>query len=130
MSEPLQVLLGDRQTGKSTQAVAWVSNGIRTKKYPGWSRVLVCPHLAGWKALRREFWGRLEDFDHRIYDLHTWGNIQNDLSSTEVCLDDADVLLTLRRNGLHRIPGRVTHVVLYGRTWEPETFTSKVEFLG
>lgn len=37
----MQVIVGDRQQGKTTRLVEWVNQGRKVNDYPGWSRIIV-----------------------------------------------------------------------------------------
>lgn len=48
----MDVVLGDRQAGKTTALVRWLLAGSSTHRYPGWSRVIVVGHadMVCWTA--------------------------------------------------------------------------------
>jgi hypothetical protein len=111
----LQLLAGDRQTGKTTAAIAWLSWGEQTRTYPGWSRILVVPTLARLDYVRLGWWGRLPDFSHRVYALQEWVNARNPDPSVEVCLDDLDTYLA---TGLPRIGGHIVAATITAQPWQ------------
>ena len=124
----LQLLAVDRRAGKTTQAFAWVSHGVRTDTYPGWSRVLVLPNLAMMEHHRVDWWPRLEDFDHRVYTAEDWEGVYRGhrLDDVEVCIDDLDHFL---RRGIGRLPGRIVAATITAWPWEPVEFRERVEFI-
>ena len=60
------VYAAGRQAGKTTMALDWVKQGVRTDGYPGWTRVLVVPTHAQLDIIRKQFWGEIKDFHHRV----------------------------------------------------------------
>lgn len=111
---PLQLLMRDRQAGKTTAAIVWVALGERTTRYPGWSRVLVVPTMRRLDHIRREWWHTLDDFSHRVYTLAEWAPARGIGPDVEVCLDDLDTLLA---TGLPRLPGRIVAATITARPW-------------
>ena len=120
MSRELSLLAADRRAGKTTQAVAWVSQGERVAGYPGWSRVLVVTFPTGWDLLRREFWGRLNDFDHRVYRLREWVEACGVSPGTEVCVDDLEV--AIRAADLRLLPGQLVAATMTTSAWDRQEF--------
>jgi hypothetical protein len=118
--DELRLLATDRRRGKTTQAFAWVSNGVRTGGYPGWSRVLVLPNFKNWQYHRSEYWGRLEDFDHRVYDFPTWAAARGCHPDTEVCVEELQY--ALGDYSLNRLPGWVVAATMTAWPWEQQTF--------
>lgn len=110
----LQLLAGDRQTGKTTSAIAWVSWGEQTRNYPGWSRVLVVPTIARLDDIRRQWWGRLPDLDHRVYTAQDWLNARGVDPTVEVCLDDLDAFLGMPVI----IRGRIVAATITAQPWQ------------
>jgi hypothetical protein len=106
-----QVLLRGRGGGKTTEAMRWVAGGTRVPGYPGWSRVLVAANRTMFDHLRREWWGLLEDLDHRVYAYDDWVRARGVSHGTEVRLDDAERLLP-------RLPARLTGVTMSGDMWD------------
>jgi hypothetical protein len=123
MSAELMLLATGRTAGKTTQAIAWLSNGERVRGYPGWSRVLVVQNQQMLQWTKSHWWGDLEDFDHRVYDLQTWLNARSVRPETEVCLDDLDALLRGRMLGW--IPGQLVAATMTAAPWEPQTFRER-----
>jgi hypothetical protein len=119
-SPRLRLLATDRRAGKSTQAVAWVSHGVPTAGYPGWSRVLAVSHATGFQLLRAEWWGRLADFDHRVYALCDWASAHGVVPATEVCVDDLEEAMA--RYTVGRLPGRVVAATVTAQVWERQVF--------
>lgn len=118
------LLAADRQTGKSTQAFAWVSHGERTDGYPGWTRVLVLAHHRAYDLWRRQYWERLEDFDHRVYCLNNWMGARSVRPSTEVCVDDLDWAV-LGTAGLSWMPGHLTAATITAAPWDRLEFRER-----
>ena len=131
------MLLHDRRaSGKTTQAMAWVSNGERIDRYPGWSRVLVVHTRVEHERLRRE-WGswvrdhetgdrvqRLVDFDHRVYTYDAWAGAVGVDPDVEVCIDNLDVFLG--RHVLTPMPGWIAAATITAEPWENQTFHESV----
>lgn len=150
----MMLLHTGRAAGKTTQAMAWVSQGVpttgyictrrehthygqpieydeievcnarpRASSYPGWTRVLVVVHFAEFERLKKEWWSRLEDFDHRVYSYTEWVEAHNVHPQTEVCIDNLDILLGFADL---RVPGRIVAATITAQEWEPQTFRKKV----
>ena len=111
----LQLLVADRRRGKTTQAFAWVSQGVPVPGYPGWSRVLLIPTLQRFWTHRRTFWSKLEDYDHRVYHMDEWAYAIGVRGDTEVCIDDLDYIL---RDGVGQIPGLIVAATITAQPWE------------
>jgi len=47
----------------------WVKGGVQCEGYPGWSRVAVVINRQRHDRLKHQYWGEMEDFDHRVYTL-------------------------------------------------------------
>lgn len=116
----IRLLATDRAEGKTTAAFAWVSNGVKVGGYPGWSRVLVLPTYDQFTYHRREYWPRLEDYDHRVYVIDDWATAMGANHTTEVCVDELGMLLGDRR--LLRMPGRLVAATMTAWPWEHEEF--------
>ena len=89
----MHVLIAGRQEGKTTKLMAWVNEGIAVDRYPYWSRVAVVDSIQRHIQLKGEYWGKIEDFDHRVY---TFDEIQEGrFPSTETVyrIDDIDRFL-------------------------------------
>jgi hypothetical protein len=82
------VLATDRGAGKTTQAIAWVSQGFPVPGYPGWSRVLVVGSARLHQIVKSHWWARLEDFDHRVYPAPEWIAARGVNPDVAVCVDD------------------------------------------
>lgn len=112
----LALLATGRTGGKSTQAFAWVSHGVRAPGYPGWSRVLLLAHGRAFDLHRRDYWPRLEDFDHRVYTLRDWVDARAVDPATEVCIDDLED--AIRTTDLRRLPGRLVAATMTTAAWD------------
>lgn len=68
----MHVLIKNRQEGKTTQLMKWVADGVPLDKdgYPFWSRVVIVVDAKRFDILKREYWSKLEDFDHRVFTLN------------------------------------------------------------
>lgn len=120
--EPFRLLLADRRTGRTTQAFNWVSHGVEVPGYyPGWSRVLLIPTMSMFEYHRRDWWARLEDYDHRVYQLGDWQRAQGVRHDTEVCIDDLEDAIGSVR--LNMLPGRIVCATMYGAPWEDIEFS-------
>lgn len=61
MAERLQIVLADRQEGKTTRLVEWLLQGHLTEPWPGWSRMLLVPTVREAVNLPEEYhWADLE----------------------------------------------------------------------
>lgn len=120
--EPFRLLLGDRQTGRTTQAFNWVSHGVEVPGYPGWSRVLLIPTLQRFEVHRETWWSQLEDYDHRVYELDDWIRAHGVRSDVEVCIDDLDYVIAAGFSIPH-VPGHLVCATFYGAPWEPVEFS-------
>lgn len=87
--------------------------------YPGWTRVLVVCHLAEFDRLREEYWSRLEDFDHRVFTITDWLDAHNVNPSTEVCIDNLDMVI---HGGWRNFPGWIAAVTITAEPWVPVEF--------
>lgn len=121
----LMLLATDRQKGKTTQAFAWVSHGQRVPGYPGWSRVLILAHLTAFDLWRRDYWARLEDFDHRVYTLTDWVGARAVRPDTQVCIDDLEH--ALQTTNLAHLPGRLVAATMTSRPWQRVEFQDRQE---
>lgn len=153
----MMLLHAGRATGKTTQAMAWVSHGESKRgwectrlehlhyrqlvteeerevckavsvrlSYPGWSRVLVVCHQSEFDRLRKEWRNRLEDFDHRVYPLGEWLNAAHVDPSTEVCIDNLDMVI---HGGWRHFPGWISAVTITAEPWEHIEFKDGVSSL-
>jgi len=90
----MEVLVTDRQRGKTTALMGWVKGGHKTRRYPHWSRIVVIPTMGMLEQIKRDWWEKIEDFDHRVYHLD---EIRNNLSfnnpDLEIRFDDMDFVL-------------------------------------
>lgn len=150
----MMLLHARRQSGKTTQAMAWVSHGTKTVgyqctrlehthyrqlvepdevevcnaaevrlSYPGWTRVLVVCHRDEFERLKKEWYGRLEDFDHRVYPIGEWLNAHHVNPSTEVCIDNLEMVL---HGGWRNFPGWITAATITAERWVDQTFHESV----
>lgn len=97
----MQVLVTSRHEGKTTKLMEWVSNGTAVKEYPFWSRVVIVVDLRSYNNIKRNWWGKIDDFDHRVY---TWHDIQQGRfhsRHTEYRIDDFDAFIPLFFSGLY-----------------------------
>jgi len=101
------VIVRSRQGGKTTAAIEWLSAGECTTGYPGWTRVLVTPNRRQYDHLRRLLRGKLDDIDHRLYDARTWFDALNVDPTTQVMLDNIEMMLP-------RIPGTLAGMTVTG----------------
>ena len=122
----LQLLAADRQTGKTTQALAWISQGERIQPYPGWSRVLLVATLARLDHIRADYWPRLDDFSHRVYSVAEWMPARGIYPNTEVCADDLDACL-MSGLDIRRMPGHLTAATITAHAWAGYTFRERTE---
>jgi hypothetical protein len=107
----LRILVAERQRGKTTALLNWVSAGHRVPHYPGWSRVLVVHTLQAATSLKGQgWWEKLEDFDHRVYSLEEWRNARHVDPFTEVVYDEGLFFLP-------DLPGRLVGVSFTGELW-------------
>jgi len=120
----LRLLAVDRAEGKTTQAMAWLSNGDRVAHYPGWSRVLVVPNLQRVQHIRDQYWRRLEDFDHRVYSCDEWRRAQGVHHDVEVCIDDLDWFLGTGQP-LAAFPGHIVCATMTAWPWEQQEFRER-----
>lgn len=120
----MDVILGDRQTGKTTKLVEWLIQGHAIHSYPGWSRILVCANhaqvrwatdavkemTADWPKvrstwdLRKAVWG--------LGDLNGAG-IRGVSREVEIAVDNLDMVVAMY---LSRMPVVVS---MTGRPHEP-----------
>lgn len=110
----MQVLVRERQEGKTASLVNWLQQGERTDRYPGWSRVLVVIDERERARLREEYWSSIEDIDHRLWTYAEWTGLRpGHKRGVEVAVDNLDLLLA--ELGL---PG-VTVISMTGHLWSP-----------
>lgn len=124
----MMLLHARRASGKTTQAMAWVSHGERIPRYPYWSRVVLVHDRNALEVVRREYWGRLEDFDHRVYDVNEWLRVQSADPDVELCIDNLD--LFLRHFAVTRLPGYIAAATITADRWENQTFHESVHAHG
>lgn len=93
----MQYLIAERQEGKTTALVEWVKRGVRTSRYPGWSRVLICANMQRADLLRG---GDPSDPNHptgleyqQVFYLEEWRKARITDPDVEIALDDADYIL-------------------------------------
>lgn len=115
---PLMVLTGDRRSGRTTQAFRWVAQGTQVPGYPGWNRVLLLPTFQILEFHRRDWWPRLDDFDHRVYAYDEWAGVRGGREDVDVCIDDYDWLTPDQR--ARPVPGRVVALTMWARPWEDQ----------
>lgn len=92
MTEPrtTTVVVGDRQTGKTTRLVEWVQAGERRPLYPFWSRVLLVASRDHQIQVRDDF--GLDG--HQVFNLADWSVVHRGVhDAVEVAVDDAELLL-------------------------------------
>lgn len=89
----MHVLIKNRQEGKTTQLMKWVAEGVEVDKYPFWSRVAIVLNQKRHDALKREYWNKLIDFDHRVYTLHDIQHGRFVSGASTYRLDDLDAFL-------------------------------------
>ena len=106
----MNIMIANRQAGKTTAAIRWVKEGQRWVGYPGWDRVLVVPTHQMLKHLRTRLWGEIVDFDHRIYDWDTWQHAHGASPDTQVVIDNAEWIFP-------QIPGRLVGITMTGQEW-------------
>lgn len=150
----MMLLQARRASGKTTQAMAWVSHGTKKVEYicnrmehthyhqavepdeievcnayevrasyPGWTRVLVVCHQDEFERLKKEYWARLEDFDHRVYPIKEWLNAAHVDTTTEVCIDNLDMVI---HGGWRNFPGWIVAVTITAEPWVNQTFHESV----
>jgi phage terminase large subunit-like protein len=99
----VRLLVGDRQSGKTTALLDWVLDGEPCSGYPGWTRVLIVPTIADDRRLREMVGERAQregkewadyDFTHRIYAWPEWAKAHGVHPDTEVMVDGLDRLLS------------------------------------
>lgn len=105
----VDVVVRDRQEGKTTDALRWLADGKRCPGYPGWTRVLVVTDVQAFLYVKRMS-GPFDDLDHRIYFLADWQRAHV-TGHPEVWLDDAERHL----HGLLQGRGRLVGVSMTGR---------------
>lgn len=112
----MKILIKERGEGKTTVLMNWIKKGERVRDYPGWSRVAVILNERSYLDLKRQYWGEIEDFDHRVYQLIEFDRgrfgFREDI---EYRIDDMDLFI---RQFFH-IPN-ITGFTITGSTWEDE----------
>jgi len=139
----MQVIVGERRTGRTTKLIDWLLQGREQNSYPYWSRVIVCPThqmvrhttYAVLKRIEEVKWNLCEqmlphvhgDTDHHqavLTDVKkaVWG--LNDLMSNimgsrpfEYAVDDYDMMMNQVgrvASGVHRPALIVIEGSLYG----------------
>jgi len=71
----------------------WLGHGNAIVDYPGWSRVVIVADRQRHTWLKERYWGRLEDFDHRVYTLHEIQTGHFPSRYTMYRFDDLDAVL-------------------------------------
>lgn len=118
----MQVLVRDRQEGKTSALIAWLLKGTLKREYPGWSRVIVCAdtrEVVRLTALvRKESQSIVNNHEWKhslsvLYDLRKCVWSVDDLrhnygySDFDYAIDNLDLLI-MYQLGLHARPDLVT----------------------
>lgn len=90
-----QWLIRGRGQYKTTTAVEWVKQGKRTKKWPGWSRVLITHNMQEADRLRNTMREVLGLDYHQVFFWDEWIQSAHGLvgGRVEVAIDNADIIL-------------------------------------
>lgn len=115
----MTVLLANRQEGKTTQALAWLTHGHPIDAPPGWSRVLVVPNTAAARYIdltARASGIAVPDLHRRVFGILEWTHKRGIGRDVEVCLDDLDQMWTFGIT-THALPGRITAATMTARPW-------------
>lgn len=110
----MHVLIKNRQEGKTTQLMKWVADGVPLDKdgYPFWSRVVIVVDQKQHDILRRDYWARLEDFDHRVYTIRDIEHGRFVNKKTKYRIDNMDLFLS----GM--FPVHIDGFTMTADTWE------------
>lgn len=110
----MEALIKGRQEGKTTALMEWVMGGHKIHRYPGWSRIAIVIDMSMYEFVKGQWWGRMEDFSHRVFLWDEFSGNQNFWGSgTEVRIDNLDLLL------MRIIPGvKVTGFTMTGELWK------------
>lgn len=109
----MEVLITDRQEGKTTQLMNWVKDGTVVNKYPGWSRVAIVANRQRYEYVRNIYWELIDDFDHRVFMLSDIQNGRFPSRDTSYRLDDLDEILSIFLPGIN-----VDGFTITGSMWE------------
>ncbi len=113
MNHQLKVMVRDRGQGKTTQLMKWVKEGVQVSGYPGWSRVAIVVNRRRHDQLKKQYWGIIEDFDHRVYALDEIQRGHFTSPDTAYRLDDLNEMLFNFFPGLN-----IDGFTITGTTWE------------
>lgn len=115
----LQVIVGERRTGRTSRLLRWLRDGHPIDSYPRWSRILVCAHAdhvptVHRLAFERYGQGPWSKSVFSVADLRSaWrGAIRP--GTVEYAVDDADALMWSYL-GVNQLPSLLT---LCGRIFE------------
>jgi hypothetical protein len=122
----MKVLLTGRGEGKTTALMDWVKGGVRVEPYPGWSRVGIVITERLYLDMKRQYWGEVEDFDHRIYQIDEFqrGKFPTN-RKTAYRIDNLEMLIYGEfhipgMGGTFRIPN-LDGFTMTGEKWEEES---------
>ena len=90
MADEMKVLVMGRGAGKTHTLIEWVKQGVETKSYPGWSRVILTHSLDEAERLRR---GHGLDY-RQVFEVGEWVRARLGRKPVEVAVDNADLVLS------------------------------------
>lgn len=97
--EPLRWYIADRQQGKTTDLITWVKLGVKTTRYPYWSRIILEPNkqMADYLRGGDPATNRYGLEYHQVYYLQEWLDAYqgHDYDNVEVGIDNVDFFLRL-----------------------------------
>jgi hypothetical protein len=98
----MELIIGGRRYGKTTQALEWVDQAERIKGYPFWSRVLLVVNSHEADRLRKLLRDRAEArgegdpaglIYNKVYCVEEWKTAKVGANDVDVMLDNADLVL-------------------------------------
>lgn len=98
--QDLHVVVGDRNTGRTTTLVGWVLQGQPVRGYPFWSRVLLVADIRRADQVRRAY----PELDYRqVFAFTEWATAHGTNPDVEVAIDDAEMALAALLHGHGRL---------------------------
>lgn len=98
----MRIVYRARRAGKTTELIAWVLAGEKTRSYPFWSRVLLVHQLQEAQHLRVR--GNKYGLDYnQVFSMLEWSNARLGILPVELAIDNADFILQSLIGGPNRV---------------------------